>query len=196
MPEMSTLARAFCTSPPYRALARRVLLPWALQGTRPTGEALEIGAGSGAMAAQLLLTCPDLRLVATDYDPDMVRAAEQTLAPFGERARVQRADATSLPFDDGRFDVVMSFAMLHHVVDWERAVAESVRVLRPGGRLVGYDLLDVAAVGMMHRWESSPTRMMRPGELEAALRDLPVTGVRTRRAAWGLVVRFQAARPA
>ncbi len=196
VPEMSALAKAFCTSPPYRAFARRVLVPWCLQGVRPTGEALEIGTGSGAMATQLLSAHPDLRLVATDYDPDMVRVASASLARFGDRAVVEQADATALPFEDGRFDLVLSFAMLHHVVEWEKALAEAVRVLRPGGRLVGYDLLDSALFRLLHQREGHGTRLMRPGELETKLKDLSVTEPHTRHAASGLLVRFQASKAA
>ncbi len=66
---MPLLAKALATSPPYRLIARRVVLPWVLQGEQPAGEGLEVGAGSGAMTAQLLAAFPDLRMVATDYDP-------------------------------------------------------------------------------------------------------------------------------
>src|SRR5260370_23629068 len=103
------MATAFCPSAPYQALARRVLLPRALQGVRPHGEVLEIGTGSGAMAAQLLKAHPDVRMVATDYDPDMVSTAAANLAPFGDRARVERAHATPLPFDDGPFHLGLTF---------------------------------------------------------------------------------------
>src|SRR6202022_3712708 len=140
MPEMWARARSFCASPPYRALARWVLLPWALQGLSLSGEALEIGSGRGAMGAQLLRKFPALRLVATDYDPEMVAVAARRLARFGQRATTQRVDAAALPFPDGRFDVVLSFAMLHHVGDWAGATAEAIRVIRPGGYFVGYDL--------------------------------------------------------
>jgi ubiquinone/menaquinone biosynthesis C-methylase UbiE len=192
MPEMASLAKAFCTSTPYRAVARWVVLPWALQGIRPSGEALEIGTGSGAMAAQLLSAFPHLRMVATDYDQEMVRRASDTLSPFGDRATIERADATHLPFEDGRFDCVLSFAMLHHVLDWERAVAEAVRVLRGGGRLVGYDLLDALPFRVTHRWERSDTRMMRSGELADVLHHFALTKVHMRPPEGGLVLRFLA----
>jgi SAM-dependent methyltransferase len=190
MPEMSPLAKALCTSAPYRVFARLVLLPWALQGLAPSGDVLEIGSGSGAMAADLLRRFPQLRMVATDYDPDMVEAARRTLARFGERATAQRVDATSLPFDDRRFDLVLSFAMLHHVVDWERAVAEAVRVLRPGGHLVGYDLVHPAPGQHKHREAHGSVRMMSPDQLQGQLGRLPVTGVRIRRATVGFALRF------
>ena len=193
---MSALAKSFCTSAPYRAFAGRVLVPWSLQGVRPTGEVLEIGTGSGAMAAQLLSSHPDLHLVATDYDSDMLRVTRASLAPFGDRAVVERADATALPFEDGRFDLVLSFAMLHHVVEWEKALAEAVRVLCPGGRLVGYDLLDSALIRLAHRRDAHGTRLMRRGELDTNLKDLSITDLRVRPAASGLLVRFQATKAA
>ncbi len=191
MPEMSAAARAFCSAVPYQLFARRVVLPWALQGLRPAGEALEIGSGTGAMAAQLLATHGQLRVVATDYDPEMVAVARKTLEDFGERAAVQQVDATKLPFEDSRFDLVLSFAMLHHVLDWEKATAEAVRVLRPGGRLVGYDMLDSLPFRLMHHGEHE-TRLMRRGQFEEQLGRLPLADVRTRPSLGGLVARFMA----
>src|ERR1700730_589315 len=133
MPERAGRARSCCTSPPYRALARWVLLPWALQGLSPSGEALEIGSGGGAMAAQLLRKFSALRLIATDYEPGIVAVAQRSLARFGPRATAQRVDATALPFANGRFDVVLSFAMLHHVGNWAGATDEAIRATRPCG---------------------------------------------------------------
>jgi SAM-dependent methyltransferase len=83
-------------------------------------------------------------MVVTDYDPAMVATAERSLEAFSERAVVACADARDLAFDDDRFDFVLSMAMLHHTDDWRRVVGEAIRVLRPGGRLVGYDLLEGA----------------------------------------------------
>jgi ubiquinone/menaquinone biosynthesis C-methylase UbiE len=191
---MSPRARALCTSLPYRALTRWILLPWGLQGLSLSGEALEIGCGSGAMAAQLLRKFPQLRLVATDFDPEMVAVAGRRLTPFGERATTQRADATALPFADGRFDVVLSFAMLHHAVDWERAIGEAVRVLRPGGHLVGYDVLHRSHSRHLHHDEGGSMRTIGPGKLEAELKRLPVTSVRTRLSAAGYLLKFLATR--
>ena len=61
--------------------------------------------------------------------------------------------------------------MFHHVPDWARAVGEAMRVLRPGGTLVGYDL-------------------SRLRQLETELRRLPAHRVRTRRSIGGLLLRF------
>lgn len=177
MPEMTSYEQRFCRSAPWRWLARRVVLPWALQGAHVSGEVLEIGSGSGAMAAELLRRFPDVRLTATDYDDSMVDVARDRLREFGDRVDVKQADATQLPFPDESFDAVLSFIMLHHVIDWEKALAEAVRVLRPGGRLLGFDLLDSPTMHWLHRAERSPHRMMRWDELRQEVRDLPLLGV-------------------
>jgi ubiquinone/menaquinone biosynthesis C-methylase UbiE len=189
MPEMSRFERGFCRSAPWRWFAGNVALPWALQGQQLSGEVLEIGSGSGAMASELVRHFPDVRLTATDYDESMVEAARARLREFGERVDVQRADATQLPFPDASFDGVVSFIMLHHVIDWEKALAEAVRVLRPNGRMLGFDLLASGTMQLLHRAESSTHRMMRWEELRQEVRDHPLLGV-LNRSVGGFTVRF------
>jgi ubiquinone/menaquinone biosynthesis C-methylase UbiE len=189
MPAMSALERTFCRSAPWRWFTREVVLPWALQGEDLTGDVLEIGGGSGAMAAEVLRKYPEVRLTVTDYDDDMVDMASHHLAAFGNRADAKRADATRLPFPDDSFDGVLSFIMLHHVIDWEAALAEAARVLRPGGRIIGYDLLATAPMHLLHQAEGSHHRMMHLSELRDTLRRLPVLG-HTAKSIGGLTVRF------
>ncbi len=173
MPTMSRLEAAFCRGAPWRTFARRAVLPWALQGLRPDGDVLEIGAGSGAMAAGLLSCYPGITMTITDIDPQMVAAADR-LVSFGDRVTARHADATALPFPDGSFDITLSWIMLHHTLQWETALAEAVRVVRPGGHVVGYDLLSTAPMRLLHQAEGARFRMMRLPELRDALRDLPI----------------------
>lgn len=151
MPIMPLGERVFCRTALWGLAARRVVLPWACAGVPVSGDVLEIGGGGGAMAAGVLSRFPAVRVTVADLDPVMVRATGRRLAAFGARASARLGDATSLPFEDASFDVVASFLMLHHVGRWEDAVAEAVRVLRPGGCFVGYDLLDTAASRALHR---------------------------------------------
>jgi ubiquinone/menaquinone biosynthesis C-methylase UbiE len=189
MPEMSRFDQRFCRSAPWRWFARRVVVPWALQGEQLSGDVLEIGSGSGAMAAELLERFPDIRLTATDYDDSMVESSRDRLRKFGERVDVRQADAAQLPFPDESFDAVVSFIMLHHVIDWEKAIAEAVRVLRPGGRLVGYDLLASRPMHWMHNAERSTHRLMWWDEVRREMQGLPLLGVLDR-SPGGLTVRF------
>jgi ubiquinone/menaquinone biosynthesis C-methylase UbiE len=192
MPTMSKVESVFCRSAPWRFVAGRAILPWALQGRTPTGHVLEIGGGSGAMAAQLMARYPDIRMTVTDFDTAMVDAARTRLAPFSDRVVAQRADATALPFEPGSFDTVLSFIMLHHVIEWERALTEAVRVLRPGGYLLGYDLLATGPARLIHRLDGSRNRLMRLAELQAVLGHQRVDDVAVRPGFGRQVVRFSA----
>ena len=174
MPTMSRFQVAFCRSRPWRALSGNAVLSWSLQGFEPHGDVFEIGAGSGAMAAELLARYDQLSMTVADFDQEMVDAAFARLAAFGDRVTVRQADATALPFPDGSFDAVLSWIMLHHTVEWDKAFAEAVRVLRPGGHLVGYDLLSTAPLRLLHQGDGARLRMMRVRELRAIVRDLPI----------------------
>ena len=178
MPSMSQVEALFCRSAPWETATSRWVLPWALQGVQPNGALLEIGGGGGAMAAHILAASPEPQtttITVTDFDPRMVTAAQDRLRAFGDRAHTRVADATALPFADGQFDMVVSFIMLHHVVDWEQALAEAVRVLKPGGVLVGYDLPNTPPARILHRLEGAPHRFIKPGQLLPELKKLPLT---------------------
>ena len=195
MPSMSAVERSFCRNPLWAGFARTVLLPWALQGVSPAGELLELGAGSGAMAAGTAQTFPDLSLMVTDIDPAMVRAARQRLRKYPQIS-VAEADVTDLPFDDGRFDVVAGYLMLHHVIEWRQALAEAVRVLRPGGTFVGYDLARTRAAEWIHIVDRSPYRLIKHDDFAPALVAVGFDQVHVTRALGAHVTRFVAHRPA
>lgn len=194
MPKMSALESSFCRSGPWTLVARR-MVPWATQGLPLTGDVLEIGGGSAAMAAALARSHPQVRLTSTDADPVMVEAAQQRLAGF-PLAKARQADATRLPFEDASFDTVLSFLMLHHVIEWERTVTEVARVLRPGGALVGYDLLASRAASWVHLADRSPHRLIEPGAFAPALRQAGLEPVHLRESFGGRVLRFIAQKPA
>ena len=191
MTEMVRLEKVMCRSAPWRFWARRVVLPWALGDHEPEGKGLEIGAGSGVMAQELLRAFPGLGLTVTDFDDEMLAPGRHGLEAFGSRAVVRTADATRLPFEDGSFASVFSFIMLHHVVEWEKAIAEAMRVLEPGGWLIGYDILDSRTFRLFHRLERADVRPMELDLLVRALDDLPVDRAVLIRARGGPVVRFR-----
>ena len=66
----------------------------------------------------------------------MLDQARRKLAAYGERARFWQHDALSLPFPDAHFDVVACLEALEFMPDWRIAVAEMLRVLKPGGQLL------------------------------------------------------------
>jgi SAM-dependent methyltransferase len=195
MPIMSGIESAFCRSTPWRSFAGQVVLPWALNGHSCTGDILEIGGGSGAMAAGLARRFPAASITVTDADAAMVHAARSQLAPFAD-VTADVADVTSLPFAAYRFDAVMSYLMLHHVIYWRQALAESSRVLKPGGEFLGYDLTDTRLARWVHQVDGSPHRIIAPDELIDGLQGAGFTRITVQTAAHGHLMRFHAHKPA
>lgn len=191
MPVMSVAERWFCQSPPWRWVAGRLVLGWALQGVPLRGAVLELGGGSGAMAEETIRGHPDCRLTVTDLDPVMVASARRRFADE-PRITARQADATALPFADGSFDVVVSHLMLHHVIEWRQALDEVGRVLRPGGRFVGYDLVATPLTRGLHWADRSPHQLIDRHQLAPALSKAGLEAVQVRTAAGRQTMRFTA----
>jgi ubiquinone/menaquinone biosynthesis C-methylase UbiE len=98
--------------------------------------ALEIGAGTGYFSLNLMTAGTIARLTATDIAPGMLRALEANAAELGVAVETVETDAERLPFPDQTFDLVLGHAVLHHIPDLDRAAAEFLRVLKPGGTVV------------------------------------------------------------
>lgn len=191
MPAMSGPEQLFCRSAPWVSWTRKAVLPWALHGVSLAGDVLEVGAGSGSMASGTLDIHPQARLTLTDIDPKMVAATRER---FEDRpgVTVQHADVTRLLFADGSFDYVVSYLMLHHVVRWDRALAEMRRVLRPGGGLVGYDLTNTRMARLIHIVDRSPHRLITKSELEQGIATAGFAPAQVSTHFAGHVMRFKA----
>lgn len=123
-------------TPRGSAVKRRFASLAALVGTALAGARnerwLEIGSGSGVYTAAVAGLGP-ASLTATDISMEMLQAGRDRHAAFGWHACVN--DASALPFADASFDLVWSFACLHHIRDTPSALREVSRVLRPTGGL-------------------------------------------------------------
>ena len=99
-----------------------------------SGRVLEVGSGTGA---NLPYYGPGVEsLTVTEPEPAMLRRLEQRVREQAPKAKVVRAPAEQLPFEDDTFDVAVSTLVLCGVDDQARALRELRRVLRPGGRLI------------------------------------------------------------
>ncbi|MEA2786381.1 MAG: hypothetical protein QOF71_2485 [Candidatus Eremiobacteraeota bacterium] len=95
---------------------------------------LEIAAGTGIVTRALHAALPGATIVATDLNaPMLAHGATRLSAP---NLTWQQADALSLPFDDGAFDLVVCQFGVMFFPDRMQAFRESRRVLAPGGRYV------------------------------------------------------------
>src|SRR5436305_9484431 len=102
--------------------------------SQATGDVLEVGAGTGA---NLLHYGQGVRtLTLAEPEKPMVRRLQKHLTERYPEAKLLRAPAEDLPFNDNSFDTVVSTLVLCTVDDQPRALREMRRVLRPGGRLL------------------------------------------------------------
>jgi SAM-dependent methyltransferase len=102
----------------------------------PPARVLDVGCGTGALAA---------RLAGQGYDTAGVDPSARMLDVLRARApqvSAQVASGTDLPFADDTFDLVYCVAVIHHIADpaaVRATLGEMVRVARPGGRVLVWD---------------------------------------------------------
>ncbi len=95
---------------------------------------LEIGCGHGAGIEVIFQRFGASHVTAIDLDPRMVELAKKRLASCpADRLRLSVGEATAIDAPDKDFDAVFDFGIIHHVPNWQKAVAEVARVLKPGG---------------------------------------------------------------
>jgi SAM-dependent methyltransferase len=114
------------------------ILPAVTAGIDLGKDMLEIGPGPGAATAWLRERVASLTVLETDA------AAAAALATRHRGVTVDTGDAAHMPYGNESFDSVGSFTMLHHVptaATQYQILAQAMRVLRPGGTLLGSDSL-------------------------------------------------------
>jgi ubiquinone/menaquinone biosynthesis C-methylase UbiE len=92
---------------------------------------LDVGGANGVLLDRL-----HARWGARGVCADLAMRGLQDVRARAIATRPVCADALRLPFPDATFAAALSFETLEHIPDWPRAVAELVRVTRPGGRIV------------------------------------------------------------
>ncbi len=137
---------------------------------------LDVGCGVGATACYLVQQ-HGCRVIGVDLRPPMVAQAIERARREGlsDRIAFRVADAQVLPFDDGRFDVVLSESVLTFVDDKGKAVGEYARVVRHGG-YVGLNEevwlqppTDDVIAHVQRTWEIEPN-VLQPGVWESLLK--------------------------
>ena len=139
---------------------------------------LDVGTGTAQLPIALCQVSQSCRVMAIDLSESMLDWAICNIdrASLRERIQLDKIDAKQMPYDDGRFDAVISNSIVHHIADPLPCLAEMSRVTRPGGVLFVRDLMRPANRETLDRLvetyageESNHAQQMFAESLHAAL---------------------------
>ena len=136
---MNSFEDWFCASGLWRYVTERKWLPWLLEGTELGEHVLEVGAGPGAATAELARR--GRRVTSLEYSHDFCVRLHAKV----DAASVVQGDASVLPFASQTFTSAIAVLVLHHLRSrdaQDRAFAEILRVLKPGGVFVALEIQD------------------------------------------------------
>ena len=168
-------------------LRRRELVRTAL-GARAGDRVLDVGCGPGFYVTELLETVGrEGSVVGVDASADMLAVAAQRAEGHGN-VTFHQAEATSLPVPDAGFERAVCVQVLEYVRDVPAALSQMHRALRPGGRVLVWDV-DWATVSwhaidrqlarrVLTAWDKHLTHPCLPRTLAAQLRDAGFADVR------------------
>src|ERR1700676_785310 len=138
------------------AVRRRGLVREAL-GARSGERILDVGCGPGFYCAELLQEVgPSGSVVGVDGSKAMLELAARRCSGH-DNVALHEGDALSLPGEDSSFDAALCVQVLEYVADPTAALSELHRALRPGGRVLAWDI-DWATLSLH---SEDPTRMER-----------------------------------
>jgi SAM-dependent methyltransferase len=145
----------------------------------PGGTALDVGSGPGNVTASLARAAgPEGLALGVDISEPMLARAVR--AEAGPNVGFLRADAQRLPFRDETFDAVVSIAMLQLIPEPAAALAEMVRVLRPGARMAVMVPTAGRAGALMRLLPDGGAHFFSDDEIADTLEDLGLVRVRSK----------------
>jgi len=142
---------------------------------------LDVGCGGGYLAEEFAKA--GFAVTGVDAAPESIMCARRHAAETGLQIEYLEGRAERIPLDNEAFDVVLCCDVLEHVDDFERALAEIARVMKPNG-LFFYDTVNrtliskVAVIKVAQEWRSTAfvapgshvwSRFIKPRELAAAM---------------------------
>ena len=102
------------------------------------GRLLEVPVGTGVLTMPVYRELPKADVTCLDYSEAMMASAQAKAQAAGlQNVRFMQGDVGALPFEDERFDIVLSLNGFHAFPDKAAAYRETFRVLRPGGTFCG-----------------------------------------------------------
>ncbi len=96
----------------------------------------DVGCGWGRSLKKLNELYSPERLIGIDIDPEMLEISAKEASDAGVKAEFIHCSSSSLTLPDNSVDVLFCHQTFHHLIYQERAIAEFLRVLKPGGILL------------------------------------------------------------
>lgn len=157
-----------------RDVVRRRRLVYEALAAQRAERVVDVGCGPGFYVTELLEQVgPEGSVTGVDGAPAMLTVAAKR-AEGHDNVAFYEADATKLPVPDGVFDAAVSVQVLEYVSDATAALAEMHRVLRPGGRVVIWDV-DWATVAWHTADDARMRRLLDAWDRHLAHPSLPQT---------------------
>lgn len=112
--------------------------------TRPSPVLLDVACGTGSYLRSVWHNWPNLAMIGLDLSPDYLQHAEKRLRR-AQKVDFLHANAESLPLADESIDIITCIYLFHELPDdvRRRVAGEMIRVLRPGGRLIFMDSIQL-----------------------------------------------------
>lgn len=153
---------------------------------------LDVGCGTGEISARIAALLPDARITGIDVIPQHLELARIRHANLSDRVQFAEGDAFALAYPDNQFDLTICRHVLQSVQHPEKALAEFIRVTRPGGFLhllpEDYGMIYAHPTRLQtdHFWQNGPieygnrtgTSLRIGREIYTLLAQLPVTEIR------------------
>ncbi|MFC1871727.1 class I SAM-dependent methyltransferase [Chloroflexota bacterium] len=192
---------------PQFKVIRRIIIH-ELKRHHPQGMLVDVGCGTGYFLIDMARAFNDLKFVGVDISSQMVEKATGNITSSGfiERVSFRVGDILRLPFESNSIDFVVSTLSLHHWIQPSQGLEEILRVLKPGGQFLVFDLkrnsprlaywlvrfaqslILPAALGRHNEPTSSFLASYTPVEIEALMKDTGFTTWRVRAGLFWLFV--------
>ena len=142
MNELNPQAKQMADESMVRNLDAQARAIWPQEGpllqryTLPNAPAiLDAGCGTGEISSRLAEAFPQANIIAVDIIDEHLELARSRYADFGVRLKFEHQSIYEFPYENDRFDLTVCRHVLHSIPHADRAIAELVRVTRPGGYL-------------------------------------------------------------
>lgn len=114
---------------------RDFTVDYVLTNSSPDATIIDVGCGAAPVVSRLLAS--QRSCIGVDYSFDMLRFSQDELRKSNrQNTALLQADCQALPFPDDHFDIIICLGVISYIEDYQLALKELYRIIKPGGRLI------------------------------------------------------------